>query len=223
MKRVLLMLVLGIFVSPANAATIVLSDTEFNDADWALTVLFTTGGSITASQAPNIGRPEAGNPGNYRDVINTGIVNPSTINMAALHINPLLTYDPTSQGAIDTIDFSIDYQNFSAGQAVQFALGQGSTTAFTSSVFVTTSSGTGAWNNFSLASLSSIDFPSIDFSSSAAPIAFGFRTANSGQIGTFEVGYDNFEVTVVNTVPIPGALWLLSSGLMCLIGIARRK
>lgn len=202
-------------------ATTVLTDTEFNDADWALNKVSEVGGTITASQAPNINRPETGNLGDYRVVKNEGVgPQPPTIFLAATHFNSALTYNPSSQGAITGIDFSLDYRNFSQGQALQFGLEQNGTLAF-SSVFVTTASGTGTWLAHAL-SVTAVDFPTIDFDSTGSQITFGFRTANSGQVGVFETGYDNYSA-VISSVPVPAAVWLFGSGLLGLVGMARSK
>ena len=192
------------------------SDTEFNNADWALNITSNVGGTVTAGQVNS-----GGNPGNYRNVTNTGITDPATIFLAAVHLNPSFVYDPATQGAIDSIDWSIDFQNLSSGQAVQLALEQGGVVAV-ADTFVTTSAPAG-WNTHPHTGLTAADFPTLDFSATGAPITLGFRTANSGQIGIFQVGYDNFEVTITSVVPEPATAVLLTSGLIGLLGVGRRR
>ena len=62
------------FYTPVTTEAVVFGDTEFNNANWTLNILANTGGTITAGQMS-----PGGNPGNYRDVTNTGLVDPATI------------------------------------------------------------------------------------------------------------------------------------------------
>ena len=49
-------------------------------------------------------------------------------------------------------------------------------------------------------------------------------TPFSGIRGYFDIGSGNsMHVTSVSTVPVPAAVWLFGSGLLGLVGIARRK
>ncbi|MEM7147522.1 MAG: hypothetical protein AAF591_20570 [Verrucomicrobiota bacterium] len=204
MRRVALVLVL--FAATAGySAGVTFMDGTFANANWNLNVVSTSGGSITAGQVG-----AGGNPGSYRLVTNSGTIPPAgSVFLAAYHLNPSFVYDPGAMGAIDTISWSIDYQNFSSGQALQLGFQQGGSFFATTSVFVTTGSGTGSWFPHAQGPLMEGDFGGApDFSATGAPITFGFRTANSGQLGTFEVGYDNISITVT-PVPEPRGVLLV--------------
>ena len=53
-------------------------------------------------------------------------------------------------------------------------------------------------------------------------LSFGFVATATGNNGS-GVFYDNLEFAQVSQVPVPAAVWLFSSGLIGLIGVARRK
>jgi len=63
--------------------------------------------------------------------------------------------------------------------------------------------------------------PTISFSGTSATIAFGF--AGSGLAGDQPDIYFDITTAPVTTVPVPAAVWLFGSGLLGMIGIARRK
>jgi hypothetical protein len=64
-----------------------------------------------------------------------------------------------------------------------------------------------------------------DFSSSGAPITFGYALGNTYVSGTGTLvsahGADNWAVTV-HAVPVPAALYLFASGLVGIVGVARK-
>jgi len=45
---------------------------------------------------------------------------------------------------------------------------------------------------------------------------------NQSLWGNVEYAFDNFSITA-STVPIPAAVWLFGSGLLGMIGVARKK
>ena len=51
----------------------------------------------------------------------------------------------------------------------------------------------------------------------AGDVNFGLRTTDTG---TYSIAFDEFSITAV---PVPAAVWLFGSGLIGLVGIARRK
>jgi hypothetical protein len=73
-------------------------------------------------------------------------------------------------------------------------------------------------------------FASLDFTALAAPgtiLGVGLGSGGDWQDGNFasitDVTYQGASITVVNPVPVPGAVWLLGSGLFGLVGVVRRR
>jgi hypothetical protein len=73
-------------------------------------------------------------------------------------------------------------------------------------------------------------FADLLFTALAPPgtlLGVGLGSGGDWQDGNFlpvtNVTYQGATVTVVNPVPVPGAVWLLGSGLLGLVGIARRR
>jgi len=224
----LLMALIATVAAAPVRADVTFSDGTFNNADWQVSMLFQSynGGSVTGSQVA-----AGGNPGTYRS-INTS-VNPlaaGTPYSNVLGFNQRLgdTYDPSSQGAIGSLDFSIDFLNinvFGNGQGFELALSQnGSLFGLLPHNTLTV----GGWQHFSLTGVTANDFYQItsappiymfdgthhpDFSSSGAPISVGFYTATATTDVPFTLtaGYDNWSVTA-HTVPEPSTFLLLALG-----------
>ncbi len=211
-------------VSPV-LADVVLADTEFNDSDWGFeTVQLGTGGSGSAVQVTGVG-----NPGKARRVTlspNGG----GTIWGFSRYGNTLATrYVPSVDGAILSLNFTFDARLTAGGgdgQAVVVALKQGQV-IYGASYAVTGSSG--AWATFAQAGLVASDFSRLDgqvgvpnFTSTGAPIRFGFASGNSAPSGSYTTvaDYDNFAVTIVQ-VPAPGAAGLMA--VVGLMGVRRRR
>ena len=56
------------------------------------------------------------------------------------------------------------------------------------------------------------------------PTALGLDTEGNGWSVNYRLNYEvTFTDTTVPTVPIPGALWLLGSGLICLAGLRKKR
>ncbi|MBU6413774.1 MAG: hypothetical protein KGS45_09885 [Planctomycetes bacterium] len=193
-------------------ADVVYSDGTFTPSNWGLETFTANGagGSVTAAQLSS-----GGNPGQARSVTNTTGTGPDQT-IFGLHrygTTNATRYEPLNQGAIASVDFSIDFAFRSGvgGQGHGLALGAKQGTVIYAAAATVTGSST-AWNTYSVTGLSAADFTAvsgtgaINFSASGAPIRFGFITSNSnGSSGTSyfnEIAYDNFLVRV-NQVPAP--------------------
>lgn len=210
-------------------ADVIYSDGTFTPSNWGLETFTANGagGSVTTAQLAS-----GGNPGQARSVTNTTGTGPGQT-IYGLHrfgTTNSTRYEPITQGAIASVDFSIDFAFLSGigGQGHGLALGakQGAV-VFAAAATVTGSST--AWNTYSITGLTAADFTavsgsgSINFSDAGAPIRFGFITSNSnGSGGTSyfnEIAYDNFFVRVVQ-VPAPSTMAFSLGSILCL---ARRK
>ena len=212
-----------------NSSAAIVADTEFNDTDWSSTkVIDTTAGSSATST--NTQQLSGGNPGAYRQTIHDWAVTVDGVNIEFAHLFTPTSYNLGSLGAINALVFDMDAKVDLAPQVnaigFRFLVEQDGTFYASDSTAILVGTG---WNDIS-ATLSEPDFVVLggvgnpDFSTAGSPIRFGYVTRNGGSntgrtlqsIG----GVDNWSVTVV---PIPAAVWLFGSGLIGLIGIARRK
>jgi hypothetical protein len=195
-------------------ADVIFSDGTFDSGDWGLETFSSggSGGTVSASQLAS-----GGNPGQARSVTNT------TGNGAGNAIFGLHRYGTTNttryelgtQGAIASMDFSIDFAFRSGvgGQGHGLMLGAKQGSVIFAAAATVTGSFTG-WSTYSVTGITAADFAAvsgtgnINFSLSGAPIRFGFITANSNGSGGApyfnEIAYDNFLVRVVQ-VPSPSA------------------
>ncbi|MEO8028598.1 MAG: hypothetical protein ABI823_19100 [Bryobacteraceae bacterium] len=183
----------------AHAADVTFFDAIFNIANWTGTkVVDTSGGSssFTATQPAN-----GGNPGPYRQIDQVTATGMTYV----AHQRTSFSYNPSSQGAISTVDFLYDSEEVSAASP------SGATAVLILLVFqnntyyVTNFSDlfTPGWSHFIRAGLSSGSFHPLqgstlehpDFSSAGAPIQFGFYTVTTTP-GTTHLGVDNFTVTL---------------------------
>jgi hypothetical protein len=204
-----------------SLGVVVISDSTFNDSDWAHSEISDTGnnGALTVSQ-----QLAGGNPGSYQQGIH--VWGPGFVSYG--HSLSTITYDPSVQGAISTIDFSYDFiteavtNPSTGGVATSFLIAQGASTWAYGSITVT--AGT-SWQTNSAIGLDASLFAGIDFSAAGSPITFGYLTSNSTNVidgRTSTWGIDNWSVTI-NQVPLPAALWLFGSGLLGLASIAKRQ
>lgn len=212
--------------TPAGAATITLSDQVFDDADWTIATLELGGGGIVnASQALT-----GGNLGEYRNVVNEVVNGPGTIR--GFHLNTTAVYDPSTQGAIASLDYyedSIMFDGFGQGQASAAALFQDGIYYYSTRRVLANQ--LNSWTSQSILSLTALEFTdgnlaTPDFSSSGGLITFGFARSNSipGAGGyIIDAGIDNWAVSIntVNPVPVPAALWLFGTALFGLAGLRR--
>jgi PEP-CTERM motif len=155
-------------------------------------------------------------------------------------IGNAFTFDPAVQGAIQSIDFSLD-KNFTANQPFDFnsvrALIEQGGKFYEAIIPISTTPG--VWTTGSATGLLATDFSAFDFvtgmldanqhpSFNGSPLAFGFanrfgQTSDVPTEASEDVLYDNLalNVNVGETVPEPGSVALLGSGLAILL--ARRR
>ncbi len=192
-------------------------DGTFSDSDWTMETFPT---SLTGQFTEQISA--GGNPGAYKRVAT--INNNFTYNA---HLRTAFIYDPSVSGAINSIDWSIDFKNFSAfgaGQGYGLVLKQ-SGILYRGSFFATGTVPT-LWQTNGQSALTSSNFTegisgatNPDFSSSGSAITFGFTT-NNGDGATIDIGYDNYRVDVT-PVPEPATMAVLGLGVASLL--RRRK
>jgi hypothetical protein len=133
------------------------------------------------------------------------------------HLNNLAIYDPASQGAIASINYSYDLRHYDppSNQAVAYSL-----LILQNGIYYATSVDnifTDSWQQFPHTNVTASMFTRLskkgpmnpDFSCSGKKIQFGFRSGNSNPnpTNTFSTrtsGIDNWSVTV-NSAPIPSA------------------
>jgi hypothetical protein len=213
------MFVVAVLSVQAQADTVSFADGTFNDSDWEVAIFeHGNGGVVTAAQSAS-----GGNGGAFRRVHQT--VNPvppdDTSWIIVFHRRAGAIYDPGSQGAIERIDFLIDYENLTEcpigghGQAFGPAMRQDGEVYTRHSISGTPTS----WNTLAAPGLGESDFGMVDplsptggdptrhpdFSSSGATIEFGFYTSNGTHGGGFTrcVGYDNWSLTINSTCVEP--------------------
>jgi hypothetical protein len=222
--RMQALILVGLFLVAQEtlAAVIVHSDSEFADSNWNISVegMYWSTGTNASTQAQ-----DSGSHGAYRLIeanIWAGLFQSS--NIYFYHTNTAFTYDPSSSGAITSLDIAFDRLWIQGGMDFLPYLIQNNTrymadTAYR--VFVDTWSGSG-WINHAFTGLTANDFGGIgsrpDFSEQGAPISFGFVAhggVGSGALAS-KVGFDDWTITVTNnapSVPSPGGIWLLCAGL----------
>lgn len=213
----ILLLLLLTWLSPnAKGDTVDFADGTFNDSDWTTTVWsqFANAGTVSFGQ-----QLVGGDPGAYREY-NYTLGKPAY----TLSIGQVLngtTYNPQTQGAIQSFYFSIDsYIPTSAWFVPSLFAFASPMVEQNGDFYASTSSyalGPG-WEptEFTLPGTTfqevypSQTLSSPDFSTNGAPLQFGFEVILGGV--SFSYGVDNFQFDI--NVPEP------STGLPLLIGIA---
>lgn len=234
---------------PAFGASITLADSTFNNADWTAVAIGTN--PLTTASFTQIA---GGNPGPSRQT--TFTFGPASAGQSGGvvtgNIGTLLTYDPSVQGAIDSLEFSFDLinlgtVNFNATVTGRYlpAFRQGGHVYY----LVTTSAAAQAttWTNFTRTGLSSTEWVSLtiagnpDLSASGTLIEFGYlffysgtcpTTATAGcSAGTTRSGLDNYSVRIniaepeppTGEIPEPSTYALVGGGLALATLFKRRK
>lgn len=232
-------LVAGLIAASACAAQAqTYFDGVFNDPDWTLTTITNAGGAGSSVQAFQM--PFGGNGGTYRIIRNNLSVSAIDSRVFGVHMNVNAFYNPSTQGAVTSINYSEDSKNFlnqgGNGQGSGLAIIQsGNIYILRNPILVMPFSGYSNWAPNSAPGIVASDLwlldnagnvfagQNPDFSASGGVMQFGFWRGNSsGTIssGTFntECGIDNWHVQVV---PAPGAAALL--GIAGLLGARRRR
>jgi len=201
--------------APIRAASVTLTDTTFNPADWSVIEVSEGGATQTNRQ-----EPAGGNPGAFRLMEHHLPPPPSAVDVGrvqVLHLYEAAGYDPSAQGAIEHIDYAEDTALLGlpwnqAGIASFAALVQGGRAYRSSNAQFLLVSGTTAWAGGSLPGLTASDFVALDgsaarpdFSLTGGAITFGYWRTSS-RVGDTPVPYnqdllirhgiDNFAVTV---------------------------
>jgi opacity protein-like surface antigen len=206
------------------SADVTLSDTEFVPSNWGLeTAILGAGGTSSGLQV------SGGNPGFAREMTNTANSGGTIYGFSRFGTTTATRYEPAVQGAILSVDYSIDARWLSGaggdGHSIMFGAKQG-TFVYFADVDITGSSG--AWTTHGALGLTAAAFQPlttgapINFSASGAPLRFGFIVGNTAPGGGYTnvVMYDNFNVTIHN-VPAPGVLGL--AGLCGVLTFRRRR
>lgn len=197
----------------SSASAAVFSDSIFLNSDWTHSILWSVG---TVSLGPVGQVLTGGNPDEYQQGRHT-----AEFPGGALYDGHVFvvggSYDPSTQGAIVTLDVSYDYKDVAGVFTTQNGLlvNQGTRTF----VYLVDSAGPYSdWTNLSVSGIDDVwnpswveltggvitNFTTPDFSSSGLPLTFGYYTFNQAVAGNVDQtwGIDNFNVTV-NSEPVP--------------------
>jgi hypothetical protein len=182
----------------AHAAPTVFHDETFTDADWTLVTFgFRSGGGAMAGGSVTAAQDASGNPGPSRQVTDNVPAAPSASEYSTVfgaHFRTGLTYDPSTQGAIASLDYSEDailVTGGGDGQATGCALRQNGQVYITGGTLVTPAK---TWTHKSLSGQKSGNFVHLtaagldgsahpDFTATGTPIEFGFFRGNSNGPG----------------------------------------
>ncbi|HYL04627.1 MAG TPA: hypothetical protein VE075_01210 [Thermoanaerobaculia bacterium] len=182
----------------AGAQAVTFFDGDFPDSSWKDTAVVNTLGLDLWSTATVAA---GGNPGAFRETKHT-IAGSTTLRVA--HVNLAALYSPAAQGQIASVSFTFSAEIIAAPLKVAYSLLilQNNTYYSSSPLLVVA---TTAWSSFATGPLAASQFTRIsdngpaspDFSCGAAPILFGFWTANSaGAPYSTDSGIDNWKVDV---------------------------
>lgn len=235
---------LALAVIPCQATTL-FTDTTFNLAGYSQTTYtnntVAAGASYSVSQDGSLGNSA---PSAHFNVTWT---NDTTFTIFDGLINSSFAYNPSTQGAITSIDFSLDrYTTFTAGTVVlsnatagvlleqggNFYLDSLVGPAFSAATWQTVATTGLTASSFCLYSFATNAAPDCtqnpDFSASGGVIDFGFRAglghSNALGTGTLDSNYDNLSVTI--NAPEPSSGWMLITSLAALVirtRVARRQ
>lgn len=228
MKKQLMAVALALFlasVRDGKAATIVLSDGDFSNADYATQ----TAGSVTVNNnfsTAGTSVPVGGNPGAFRQISNFAQNFGNDLEIVyGWHFNTAQPYDP-ADGEILSVDYSEDSLFISGGTHRGHLAVRQDGVLFRSKPSFTTGVSNTSFTNNQLNGLTAGDFEGFfngtffptaipDFTASGSPLEFGFIRFSSSRDGVGDSsGIDNWKVTLTTVVPEPLSASLLFSSLL---------
>lgn len=204
-------MVMAMIITVPAFAIVTFSDGTFNNTDWSLTEL-KNDGLATANQIGS-----GGNPGTFRQTVNTIPDQNYTISVYGVSLRNNAIYNPSTQGAIISVDYSEDAATAptSGSQVSGPAILQGGQYFLRCTGILTPNSADG-WQTQTSLGLLATDFCLMDatgtpnptmhpnFSSSGGQMQLGFFRGNV--IGPHNAiqptaGIDNWSVTINNNQP----------------------
>ena len=220
----------AVSASPAMAA-FTFFDGTFKDPDWVLSTITNTNGSTSSSQGFQVA--SGGNGGSYRSVTHQMEVSGQYALVLSVHMSNGAFWDPSTQGAITSINYSEDSRNSVGAMGTGLAISQGGNVYVLRQpglLYTFGNWGTNTRNGILAADMYRIDASgnffsnqNPDFSASGGTMQFGFWRGNgSGTTGagsfSYDTAIDNWGVEIV--IPSPGAFALV--GMAGLI-VSRRR
>jgi hypothetical protein len=221
----------------AGAVGVCQADASFSKTDWSSFADETTVVLGSVSTGALSSEPTGGNPGSWLEVDETSGTGP--FNMWLGVTEDSWVYNPSTEGAISSIDISGDVLGITGPSSIAFQalILQNGNYYFGVGGFVSTA--TGNWETSAASGLLSGSWAEInpgdgswdysqnpDFSSSAAPITFGYVEGVNGTSptgGNAAEGFDNVNIDVhTAAVPEPAPLFALGAG-VGLLALRRRR
>lgn len=237
MKRISLLLSLTLVTLTARAASITFTDNNFNLSNYSESSVFKTSpkDKVSWSQCPNCGHPA--------QALRIRMKLPTALDLGAVGFaNNTFTYNPQTQGAIASIDASVDKKiitNIPVNSTTVFnntfrpLIEQDGTFFLAAIPGPTFNGGNTRWNTLSQNGLEATDFTQFNFSTgtfgTAHPNFDGdqmfFGLGQLTQFGVshvaFKAIYDNLTFRI-NRAPDSGSTLVLSLSSVALLFVCRR-